>query len=88
MLDTPHGIIQTPAFIPVGTLGTVKTFTPTELTSLDTEIILGNTYHLYLKPGDDIVKDAGGLHLFSGWTGPLLTDSGGFQVFSLSLIHI
>lgn len=73
--------------MPVGTLGTVKTFTPQELTFLDTEIILGNTYHLYLKPGDDIVKDAGGLHLFSGWTGPMLTDSGGFQVFSLARLN-
>ena len=73
--------------MPVGTLGTVKTFTPKELTSLNTEIILGNTYHLYLRPGDAIVKDAGGLHLFSGWTGPMLTDSGGFQVFSLARLN-
>jgi queuine tRNA-ribosyltransferase len=73
--------------MPVGTLGTVKTFTPQELTSLDTEIILGNTYHLYLKPGDDIVKDAGGLHSFSSWKGPMLTDSGGFQVFSLARLN-
>tara|TARA_B100001013_G_scaffold276450_1_gene176802 strand:+ start:121 stop:1278 length:1158 start_codon:yes stop_codon:yes gene_type:complete len=87
LFETTHGTIQTPAFMPVGTLGTVKTFTPQELTFLDTEIILGNTYHLYLKPGDDIVKDAGGLHLFSGWTGPMLTDSGGFQVFSLARLN-
>tara|TARA_B100000315_G_scaffold86580_1_gene79388 strand:+ start:497 stop:1654 length:1158 start_codon:yes stop_codon:yes gene_type:complete len=87
LLDTFHGAIRTPTFMPVGTLGTVKTFTPQELTFLDTEIILGNTYHLYLKPGDAIVKDAGGLHSFSGWTGPMLTDSGGFQVFSLARLN-
>jgi len=84
---TPHGSIKTPAFMPVGTLGTVKTFTPQELKSLDTEIILGNTYHLYLRPGDNIVKQAGGLHVFSGWEGPILTDSGGFQVFSLARLN-
>ncbi len=73
--------------MPVGTLGTVKTFTPQELESMETEIILGNTYHLYLRPGDEIVKKAGGLHTFSGWKGPMLTDSGGFQVFSLARLN-
>ncbi|MDP6684957.1 MAG: tRNA guanosine(34) transglycosylase Tgt [Candidatus Marinimicrobia bacterium] len=87
ILNTPHGKIHTPTFMPVGTLGTVKTFTPQELESLKTEIILGNTYHLYLKPGDDIVKKGRGLHIFSGWKGPMLTDSGGFQVFSLARLN-
>tara|TARA_B100000029_G_scaffold437747_1_gene453153 strand:+ start:1487 stop:2608 length:1122 start_codon:yes stop_codon:yes gene_type:complete len=87
LVSTHHGSIKTPTFMPVGTLGTVKTFTPQELKSLDTEIILGNTYHLFLRPGDTIVKKAGGLHGFSGWEGPILTDSGGFQVFSLSRLN-
>ena len=87
ILQTDHGEIQTPVFMPVGTLGAVKTFSPQELKALSTEIILGNTYHLYLRPGDEIVKNAGGLHDFISWKGPILTDSGGFQVFSLARLN-
>ena len=87
ILQTDHGEIQTPVFMPVGTLGAVKTFSPQELKALSTEIILGNTYHLYLRPGDEIVKNAGGLHDFISWEGPILTDSGGFQVFSLARLN-
>jgi queuine tRNA-ribosyltransferase len=81
---TPHGLIQTPAFMPVGTRGAVKAVTQRDLLDLDAEIILGNTYHLYLKPGDDLIARAGGLHAFVGWDRPILTDSGGYQVFSLA----
>ena len=87
ILQTDHGEIHTPVFMPVGTLGAVKTFSPQELKALSTEIILGNTYHLYLRPGDEIVKNAGGLHDFISWEGPILTDSGGFQVFSLARLN-
>ena len=87
ILQTDHGEIQTPVFMPVGTLGAVKTFSPQELKALSTEIILGNTYHLYLRPGDDIVKNSGGLHDFISWERPILTDSGGFQVFSLARLN-
>jgi queuine tRNA-ribosyltransferase len=83
-LSTPHGVIQTPAFMPVGTRGAVKAITHRDLEDLGAEIILGNTYHLFLKPGDDLIARAGGLHRFIGWTRPLLTDSGGYQVFSLA----
>ena len=83
-LITPHGIIETPVFMPVGTQATVKSMTPPELEELGSQIILGNTYHLYMRPGEDIVAEAGGLHKFMGWNHPILTDSGGFQVFSLS----
>lgn len=83
LLRTPHGAVETPVFMPVGTQGTVKTLTPDELRSLGVQIILGNTYHLYLRPGADLVAQLGGLHTFMGWDGPILTDSGGFQVFSL-----
>lgn len=83
-LHTPHGVIETPIFMPVGTLATVKTMSPEELKEMKAQIILSNTYHLYLRPGDDIVKEAGGLHTFMNWDRPILTDSGGFQVFSLS----
>lgn len=83
-LHTPHGEIETPIFMPVGTLATVKTISPDELKEMKAQIILSNTYHLYLRPGDDIVKEAGGLHKFMNWDRPILTDSGGFQVFSLS----
>ncbi|MBA2302306.1 MAG: tRNA guanosine(34) transglycosylase Tgt [Acidobacteria bacterium] len=83
-LRTPHGMVQTPAFMPVGTRGAVKAVTQRDLLDLDAEIILGNTYHLYLKPGDDLIARAGGLHSFIGWDRPLLTDSGGYQVFSLA----
>ena len=83
-LHTPHGTIDTPIFMPVGTLATVKTMSPEELVELGSQIILSNTYHLWLRPGEDIVKEAGGLHKFMNWDKPILTDSGGFQVFSLS----
>jgi len=83
VIHTPHGDIETPVFMPVGTRATVKAMTPEELKTIEAQIILGNTYHLYLKPGDDIVKKAGGLHQFMNWDRPILTDSGGFQVFSL-----
>lgn len=82
-IETPHGKIKTPVFMPVGTQATVKTMTPEEVKDLGAEIILGNTYHLYLRPGDDLVAKFGGLHKFMNWHGPILTDSGGFQVFSL-----
>jgi queuine tRNA-ribosyltransferase len=82
-LHTPHGIIETPVFMPVGTQATVKTLSPQELTGCGCSIILANTYHLHLRPGDELVARAGGLHRFEGWNGALLTDSGGFQVFSL-----
>ena len=83
-IETPHGVVQTPAFMPVGTRGAVKAITQRDLLDLDAEIILGNTYHLYLKPGDDLIARAGGLHKFIGWDRPILTDSGGYQVFSLA----
>lgn len=85
---TAHGEIQTPIFMPVGTAGTVKAITPKILKDeLRAQIILGNTYHLYLRPGHKLIKNAGGLHKFMGWDGPILTDSGGFQVFSLSKLR-
>src|SRR5688572_27615795 len=83
-IQTPHGVIQTPAFMPVGTRGAVKSITQRDLADLGAEIILGNTYHLYLKPGDELIARAGGLHKFIGWNRPILTDSGGYQVFSLA----
>lgn len=83
-ITTDHGEIETPIFMPVGTKATVKTMTPEELKDLNAQIILGNTYHLYLRPGHELIKEAGGLHKFMNWNGPILTDSGGFQVFSLS----
>jgi len=86
-LYTPHGVIETPIFMPVGTQATVKTLSPEELKEMNTQIILSNTYHLWLQPGDDIIKEAGGLHQFMRWDGPILTDSGGFQVFSLSKLR-
>lgn len=82
-ISTPHGVIQTPVFMPVGTKATVKAMTPEEVADLGAEIILGNTYHLYMRPGHDLIAQAGGLHKFMNWHGPILTDSGGFQVFSL-----
>jgi len=82
-ITTPHGKIKTPAFISVGTQATVKSVTPEELKNLGAEIILANTYHLFLRPGDKIIKKLGGLHKFMNWNGPIMTDSGGFQVFSL-----
>jgi queuine tRNA-ribosyltransferase len=83
VFKTPHGDIETPVFMPVGTVGAVKTMKPIELKTLGAQIILANTYHLYLRPGDKLIKRAGGLHKFTRWNGPILTDSGGFQVFSL-----
>lgn len=83
LLHTPHGTIQTPVFMPVGTQATVKTMNPEELKEIGAEIILSNTYHLYLRPGHELVQKAGGLHKFMNWDRPILTDSGGFQVFSL-----
>ena len=83
-LTTAHGTVETPVFMPVGTQGAVKTLHPEELRLLDAEIILGNTYHLWLRPGQDILREMGGLHRFSTWDRPILTDSGGFQVWSLA----
>jgi queuine tRNA-ribosyltransferase len=83
VLTLPRGRVRTPAFMPVGTKGTVKSLDPDELRALGAQIILGNTYHLHFRPGDDLIAELGGLHAFSGWDGPILTDSGGFQVFSL-----
>ncbi len=83
-LETEHGVIETPIFMPVGTRGAVKALTQQQLLDIDAQIILGNTYHLMLRPGMDIIEKAGGLHNFENWKRPILTDSGGFQVFSLS----
>lgn len=83
VLHTPHGDIETPCFMPVGTQATVKAMTPRDLKEVGARIILSNTYHLYLRPGHELVREAGGLHAFMGWDRPILTDSGGFQVFSL-----
>ena len=83
IVHTPHGDIQTPIFMPVGTAATVKAMRPEQVEEMGAQIILSNTYHLYLRPGHDIVKEAGGLHKFMNWNKPILTDSGGFQVFSL-----
>ncbi|WP_301110040.1 tRNA guanosine(34) transglycosylase Tgt [Sporosarcina sp.] len=84
IVHTPHGSFETPAFMPVGTQATVKTMSPEELKAMGAGIILSNTYHLWLRPGHEIIKEAGGLHKFMNWDRPILTDSGGFQVFSLS----
>jgi queuine tRNA-ribosyltransferase len=84
IVHTPHGSFETPTFMPVGTLATVKTMSPEELIELNANIILSNTYHLWLRPGHEIIREAGGLHKFMNWDGAILTDSGGFQVFSLS----
>jgi queuine tRNA-ribosyltransferase len=83
ILRTAHGDVPTPAFMPVGTKGTVKSVDPVELRELGASILLGNTYHLHFRPGDELIAELGGLHRFMGWGGPILTDSGGFQVFSL-----
>jgi queuine tRNA-ribosyltransferase len=83
-LSTPHGVVQTPVFMPVGTIGTVKTLGPADLKELGVEIILSNAYHLYLRPGHRLISEFGGLHSFTGWDGGILTDSGGYQVFSLA----
>ena len=86
-LQTAHGEVKTPVFMPVGTKATVKSMLPEELEDLGAQIILGNTYHLHLRPGESVIKNLGGLHQFMNWKGPILTDSGGFQVFSLSQLR-
>src|SRR5271156_1631076 len=86
-IETEHGVIETPIFMPVGTRGAVKTLTNQHLKDINAQIILGNTYHLMLKPGMTIMEKAGGLHSFMNWDRPILTDSGGFQVFSLSALN-
>jgi queuine tRNA-ribosyltransferase len=84
VVSTAHGVVETPVFMPVGTQGTVKALTPRDLTDVGATIMLANTYHLHLRPGDELIHRRGGLHRFSGWGGPILTDSGGYQVFSLA----
>lgn len=86
-LQTPHGTVKTPMFMPVGTLATVKHVAPEDLKKINSQVVLSNTYHLWLRPGEQVVKQAGGLHRFMNYDGPILTDSGGFQVFSLSQIR-
>jgi len=86
-INNDHGKIETPVFMPVGTVGAVKTFSPEELEYFNSQIILGNTYHLFLRPGIEIIHKAGGLHAFTSWQKPILTDSGGFQVFSLAKLN-
>ena len=86
-LQTRRGVIETPAFMPVGTQGTVKAISPRELHELKAQVVLGNTYHLFVRPGLEVIRKIGGLHRFMGWDGPILTDSGGFQVFSLAKLR-
>jgi queuine tRNA-ribosyltransferase len=83
-LTLAHGVVETPVFMPVGTYGAVKSVTPDEVKALGAQIILGNTFHLWLRPGMEVISAFGGLHQFNGWDGPILTDSGGFQVYSLT----
>jgi queuine tRNA-ribosyltransferase len=87
VFTTPHGIVETPMFMPVGTLATVKALDPDDLTGAGAQMILANAYHLHLRPGDDLVREMGGLHRFMQWPGPILTDSGGYQVFSLATLR-
>ena len=87
VFTTPHGPVDTPAFMPVGTLATVKGLDPLELREMGAQMVLSNAYHLHLRPGDELVREMGGLHRFMGWDGPMLTDSGGFQVFSLETLR-
>lgn len=87
VLETAHGVIHTPAFVPVGTKASIKALTPEQVHDLHAEVVLANTYHLYLQPGDETVAKAGGLHKFMNWAGPIITDSGGFQVFSLGAAY-
>jgi len=87
VVQTPHGSFQTPAFMPVGTRGTIKGLTPDQIRATDSEIILNNAYHLMLRPGDDLVARRGGVHRFMQWDGPILTDSGGYQAYSMSDIN-
>src|SRR5260370_34342677 len=84
-LETAHGTVETPVFMPVGTQATVKGLTPDQLAQAGASMLLANTYHLALRPGDELISEMGGLHRFMGWTGPILTDSGGYQVYSLAL---
>jgi tRNA-guanine transglycosylases, various specificities len=86
-IGTPHGEVNTPVFMPTGTQATVKSLVPERVAELGAEIILSNTYHLYLRPGHKIIKDIGGLHKFMNWNRPILTDSGGFQVYSLRTLR-
>jgi queuine tRNA-ribosyltransferase len=86
-LELVHGVVQTPAFMPVGTYGTVKAMSPLELREVGAQVVLGNTFHLWLRPGTEVIAKHGGLHRFMGWDGPILTDSGGFQVFSLGALR-
>src|SRR5438270_13295716 len=86
-LTTPHGVVDTPAFIPVGTQGSVKAVSSRELRELDAQIILGNTYHLFVRPGIEVIRHFAGLHQFMNWNGPILTDSGGYQIFSLAKLR-
>jgi queuine tRNA-ribosyltransferase len=87
VIETPHGVIHTPAFVTVGTKATVKALTPEDVKAMGAEVVLANTYHLYLEPGSDRVRKFGGLHKFMNWSGPIMTDSGGFQVFSLGAAY-
>src|SRR5919205_799850 len=87
VFTTPHGAVETPAFMPVGTLATVKALDPDDLMQMGASMILGNAYHLHLRPGDEVVREIGGLHEFMHWQRPILTDSGGFQVFSLAQLR-
>jgi len=87
VFSTPHGPVETPAFMPVGTLATVKALDPEDLVRMGASMILSNAYHLHLRPGDEVVRELGGLHRFMQWNGPILTDSGGFQVFSLERLR-
>jgi queuine tRNA-ribosyltransferase len=87
VFTTPHGVVETPAFMPVGTVGTVKALDPGELRAAGVEMLLANAYHLHLRPGAELIRALGGLHTFMGWSGPILTDSGGFQVFSLETLR-
>src|SRR3954467_14093381 len=87
VFSTPHGTVDTPAFMPVGTLATVKPLDPNDLVQMGASMILGNAYHLHLRPGDELVREMGGLHAFMRWDRPILTDSGGFQVFSLAQLR-
>ncbi len=86
-LTTAHGVIETPAFMPVGTQGSVKAVSPQELRDLEAQVILGNTYHLFVRPGPEVIRHFGGLHKFMNWDGPILTDSGGYQIFSLAKLR-
>ncbi len=86
-LVTAHGVVETPAFMPVGTQGSVKALSPRDLEEMGCQMVLANTYHLYLRPGVEVIRDLGGLHRFMGWRGPILTDSGGYQVFSLGALR-